>query len=60
MITVLGIEVGSVFVKKVALLVYITSNLHAPGPGIFSASGCGGFTLPLKEYDILLVFLSGS
>lgn len=60
MVCVLGDEDGAGLVKKIVLLVYVRRQLQAPGPGTFSASGCGLFALLRSEYAILLVFFSGS
>lgn len=60
MIGVLRDEYGACFVEEIVLLVYIKTQLQDPGPGTFSASGCGLFTLLRSEYAILLDFFSGS
>lgn len=60
MISVFRDEYGPCFVEEIVLLVYISRELQAPGPGIFSVSGCGGFIFPLSEYEILLDFFRGS
>jgi hypothetical protein len=49
MIGVLGVEYCPIICEKVILLIFIDTSVHVPGPGIFSAYGGGGFTLPLKE-----------